>query len=470
MEAQPVPGAVSAIKNATGKMPLGILSEPRFSCALGAQQTVLAIPKGIPIIHAGPGCSSKAFSFVAGGAGFQGDGYAGGSNVPSSNMTEHDVVFGGEGKLHSLVEAALEVMKGDLFVILAGCTSGIIGDDVRKVARSFAEAGHPVVGIESSGFRGNNYFGHELVLEGIIDQLLPDTVLQLKPFVVNVFASVPYQDAFWRSDLEGLKRLLEQLGLTVNILFGAGSCGIAEWRGLPDAQANIVVSPWVGLSAARKLRERFGTPFLHCPVFPVGARATSEFLRTVADFVGVDTSVLDAVIAHEEKRYYDYFISLANFIVDMHNNIPHEAHIVADSHYGLGLADFLVNDLGFDLKSLLLVDDPSLAVRKSVEQVASGLGQGVADALEFLADGYAAQECLKARIGEAGSAAIFGSTWETDLAKGTNSLLIHVSLPINDDVIVTRGYFGYDGGLRLMEDIYAGIFRKGRISYMTLLQ
>ena len=37
----------------------GLISEPRFSCALSAQQTVLAIPHAIPIVHAGPGCSSK---------------------------------------------------------------------------------------------------------------------------------------------------------------------------------------------------------------------------------------------------------------------------------------------------------------------------------------------------------------------------------------------------------------------------
>lgn len=448
----------------------GIISQPRFSCALASQQSVLAIPRAIPIVHAGPGCSSKGFSFVSNGAGFQGDGYAGGSNVPSSNMTEQEVVFGGERKLRTLVESSLEVMKGDLFVILSGCTSGIIGDDVRMIAREFAGQGSPVVGAEVSGFRGNNYFGHETVIEEIIDQLLGDTSADEQPFMVNVFASVPYQDAFWRNDLEGVKRLLEQIGLKVNILFGPGSAGVGEWYDIPHAQANIVLSPWVGLKAAKKLEEMFGTPYLHCPIFPVGARATSTFLRQVADFVGVAEETVEKVIAREEKRFYEYFVSLANFIVDMHNNIPHDAHIIADSHYALGLGDFLVNELGFTLDSIALVDDPPVSLRPGIEEVVSEADGAFGCPVEFHSDGYEAQEVVRKRMGNHGSAAIFGSTWETDLAKETDSLLIHVSLPINDDVIVTRGYFGYDGGLRLVEDLYAGIFRKGTISTMTQLQ
>ena len=51
-----------------------IIEKPRFSCALAAQQTVLAIPGAAPIIHAGPGCASKASGFAGVQAGQQGEG------------------------------------------------------------------------------------------------------------------------------------------------------------------------------------------------------------------------------------------------------------------------------------------------------------------------------------------------------------------------------------------------------------
>lgn len=143
---------------------MGLIGHPHYGCALSAQQTVLAIPRGIPIVHAGPGCSSKAFGFSAYGAGYQGEGYAGGSAVSSTNATEQDVVFGGERKLRDLVDGTLRIIDGDLYVILSGCTSGIIGDDVVKIANEFADQGAPVVGAETAGFRGSSYQGHEIVV------------------------------------------------------------------------------------------------------------------------------------------------------------------------------------------------------------------------------------------------------------------------------------------------------------------
>ena len=365
------------------------------------------------------------------------------------------------------MEGALKVMKGDLFVILAGCTSGIIGDDPKKVAREYRDQGFPVVGAETSGFRGNTYFGHEEVIGSIVDQLLDDAKPQVQRGLINVFASVPNIDAFWRNDLENLKALLEKLGVRVNILFGWSSGGVDEWKRIPDAQANLVVSPWVGVQAARKLEARFGTPFLHEPVFPVGARATSAFLRRVGEFLGLDAGAVEEVIAREEKRYYDYFINLSNFFSDMYNNIPHEAYVVSDAHYGLGLADFLVHDMGFSLEHMSLTCNPAGESETLVLDALRDLGDEIAGATTLDIDGYEIRAAMEPKLARGGNALILGSTWESRLAKEHNATLLHVSLPINDDVIVTRGYFGYDGGLRLAEDIYAGVFRKGNITYMT---
>ena len=40
------------------------ISQPRYTCALGAQATVLAIPHAIPIVHAGPVCSAVVSGFT----------------------------------------------------------------------------------------------------------------------------------------------------------------------------------------------------------------------------------------------------------------------------------------------------------------------------------------------------------------------------------------------------------------------
>ena len=80
------------------------IEQPRQVCALGAQQSVLAIDRAIPIIHGGPGCGLKLFGGLAFYNGFQGSGYAGGNAIVSSNMGENEVVFGGEKRLDELIE------------------------------------------------------------------------------------------------------------------------------------------------------------------------------------------------------------------------------------------------------------------------------------------------------------------------------------------------------------------------------
>jgi len=64
------------------------IEQPRYSCALGAQQSVVAIKRAVPIVHAGPGCSGKISRLIG-----QGEGYAGGSTIPCTNSSETEIVL-----------------------------------------------------------------------------------------------------------------------------------------------------------------------------------------------------------------------------------------------------------------------------------------------------------------------------------------------------------------------------------------
>lgn len=166
----------------------GIIEQPRYVCAIGAQQTVLAIDKAIPILNSGPGCSEKVFSAVSFNSGYQGTGYAGGSTIPCTNSSEREVVFGGEDRLREVIDGTLKILKGDLFVVLTGCTSDIIGDDVGQVVSEYKKNGVPIVYAETGGFKGNNYLGHELVTQAIINQFIGDVQPKVEKGLVNVWS------------------------------------------------------------------------------------------------------------------------------------------------------------------------------------------------------------------------------------------------------------------------------------------
>ena len=41
-----------------------LIEQPRYSCALGAMQSVVAIKRGVPILHSGPGCANKITKLI----------------------------------------------------------------------------------------------------------------------------------------------------------------------------------------------------------------------------------------------------------------------------------------------------------------------------------------------------------------------------------------------------------------------
>jgi nitrogenase molybdenum-iron protein beta chain len=443
-----------------------IIEQPRYTCALAAQQTVLAIPGALPIVHAGPGCSQKISQFAAQGGGRQGEGYGGGHHISCTNSYEQEVVFGGEKKLRATIDGALQVLKGDLFVVLSGCTADIVGDDSINIAKEYADEGKPVVGAETAGFKGSSYYGHEIVVNAIIEQFVGDAEPDTRKGLVNVFSVVPFQDPYWRSDLENIKNLLESIGLEVNILFGYSSAGVSEWKDIPNAQFNLLLSPWVGLSTVKLLEKKYGTPYLHYPVLPVGAQETNRFLRAVGTFAGIPEISVEKVIQKQEARFYKYLSTLVDFLVEFRNNLPTELYTVADSTYAVGMSSFLTNELGYILKGVYLIDDPSESQFNQIKEAAVLREEKFKDLLFSETDGGLIQQDILKRLGNSTKALFLGSGWEKFLAQKTKNNYSFISLPIPETVILNKSFVGYDGGLSLVEEIYSDLF-KTKVHFST---
>jgi nitrogenase molybdenum-iron protein beta chain len=447
-----------------------IIQEARYTCALGAQQSVLGIPRAIPIIHAGPGCSARQFGYLGGGAAHQGEGYCGGGQIPSTNSSQSEVVFGGEKKLGTLIDSTLQVIDGDVYVVLAGCTAGIVGDDVAQVAAYHSTKEKKVIGVDTAGFRGNNYKGHNLVLEGLIEQFVGDVddEPEVKKGLVNVFSVIPYQDVNWRGDLEEIKRILEGIGLEVNILFGYSSKGVSEWKRIPNAELNIVLSPWVGLNAAKLCERKYGTPYLHEPVLPVGLRDTSAFLRRVADKLELPKEKVESFITSEEERYKKYFVAAGDLFADLAAYLPYDAYVSGDDIYGLGTISFLENELGIEVVKFYDTSEPGKVSQNNIIKALEDIKEGLGERTVFEGDGALIRKDIEKNIAERKTkTVILGSSWERELAINTDSILIYQSVPIVNKIVINKTYVGYNGGLNLVEDIYTGIFNKGVITNTT---
>ena len=439
-----------------------ILDQPRYKCALAAMQTVHAITGAIPVLHSGPGCAAKLNDNNGTSGRFS-------PNIfPCSSVSEKEVVFGGTGKLRSTIENALKVIDADLFVVLSGCTSEIIGDDIEEVAGNFENAEKPVLWAKTPGFKGNNYLGHDWILKSIFEQYLEreevvtaysdaDGEVKKEKGLVNLFVAPPQQDPYWLGNLREIENLLTAIGLKPNTIFGFGR-GIENLKKIPQAEYTILVSPWVGLESAKYLERRFGIKLLQYPVLPIGATETTKFLRTVQEFTGIDKALVEKVITEKEAEFYYYIERFADTLLET-RILGKRFTVASDSEYAIAVTKFLVNDMGLFPEKIFITDDAPKSFQQKITDELNNLNYGITTQVQFTTDGHDIHEQIKA-ADFAGTPLILGSNWEKKLAVELGAHFVNVSYPMLEKLVINDHIAGYSGGLHLLEQIYTAAMSK----------
>ncbi|TCS77460.1 nitrogenase component 1 [Pectinatus cerevisiiphilus] len=436
-----------------GKM----IEQERYTCAIGALQSVVAIPKALPILHSGPGCGMMVRGFFE-----RSTGYAGGSTSPCTNFSESEVVFGGIDKLRKIITNSYKILNSDLQVILTGCTAGIVGDDIDSLANEFREIGRPIVTVETAGFKNNNFVAHGDVVNAIIDQytnkFIDENPVRSEKRTVNLFASIPYQDQFWKGNLRTYKHLLEQLGFKVHILFGPESAGVTEWQQIPRANFNVLVSPWYGQSIVEHLKNIYGQPFFKFPHIPIGANETEKFLYTLLSFAEENDTPLDykkakLFIKHESAAYYEELDNLATFLLEFRYGLPNYVHIIHDAGYVVGLAKFLLHETGIVPKEQFIVDNTPEKFQQDIRTDLKGISTKKNVPLLFEPDAGKVQNIIR-DITYDGRGLLIGSGWDKELSKEKHFDFLSASVPSPYRLVLCTGYAGFHGGLRVMEDIF----------------
>ena len=115
-----------------------VTENPKGGCVLAGINSVLgAIDRVCPIYHSGPGCCMQTTAADQGQSGHKSSRFVSSVSLPSTNMLEKEVVFGGTEKLRTTVQGAIDIIDADAYFVLTGCTAGIIGDDIVSVTEEF---------------------------------------------------------------------------------------------------------------------------------------------------------------------------------------------------------------------------------------------------------------------------------------------------------------------------------------------
>lgn len=422
-----------------------ILENPRGGCVLAGINSVLgAINRACPILHSGPGCCMQTCAAEQGQSGNKSSAFVSSVSIPSTNMLEREVVFGGVKKLRTTIQGAIDIMDADAFFVLTGCTAGIIGDDIVSVTNEYQEKGYKVYPIETPGFAGDSNLGYEVIWNNFIDQVIKEGVPR-DDKLVNVFGIVPYHDPFWSGNLEEIARILRGLGLKVNTFFTEHQ-GIEAIENSSSAALNIIINPWLFDGPSKKFREKFGVPSIRFPYLPIGATDTTAFVRQVAEALNLDKAAVDSFIEKEEDYVYSYLaqsigaLSWKRFAV------------VGDSSSVVGITRYLANDYSFTPK-LSIISEPVFGEKNKerIEESIKDLEYAAPPKVVFTADQF---EINKTLSEEEDITLIVGSSNERESASLKGVQCIAATFPLKDRLIFNRAIAGYRGSLTLTEDLY----------------
>lgn len=423
-----------------------VTENPKGGCVLAGINSVLgAIDRVCPIYHSGPGCCMQTTAADQGQSGHKSSRFVSSVSLPSTNMLEKEVVFGGTEKLRTTVQGAIDIIDADAYFVLTGCTAGIIGDDIVSVTEEFQDKGYSVYPIETPGFVGDSNLGYETVWTTMINQVIEEDVPK-DDKLVNIFGIIPYHDPFWSGALEEIDRILSALGLKVNTFFTKHQ-GIETIRKCSGAALNIIINPWLFKGPAKKMEQKFGIPSIRVPGLFVGATDTTKFVRQVAEAMHLDQEIVDKVIAAEEEYVYDYLaqsvggVSWKRFAV------------VADANNAVGITRYLANDFSFT-PVLVIVSEPLFRQEDKDHIVAQieDLEYAKPPKVIFASDQYEINQALREEEEEI--TLLIGSSNEREVALEKDIQFILAAFPMNERLVFNRTYAGYRGSLTFTEDLY----------------
>jgi nitrogenase molybdenum-iron protein beta chain len=437
-----------------------IIDRPRFDCVFGgALALARAIPRVIPITHASMGCAYNYYVGGNTGAGYLGGGYCGASATPSSNVAEKEIVFGGETRLEEQILKTMEIIDGDLYLVISGCQVEMIGDDVRSAASRIAGAPYPLLAVPTPSFKGNANFGYDLVLDLLVREYADKhAVKQSKK--VNVFGLVPGGDVFYRGNLKEIKRLLALIGVEANTLIGEGE-NLKDIKSIGNAALNIILSDIYAPLTEKALKDVHGIPSIREPL-PIGFLQAKSFLTNAGDALDIPRAVIESALKREEEIYFDYMERISDSYSDF--DFQRYAVIAADANYAPALSRFVSDELGWIPHLTQITDTLSGEEQQKLEKRFDGYQSGLKPRIFFDANASALRHNLvnswernrnHIYYEPLGPVVLFGSSFERDFAEEQAYPLLNISFPVTNRVVFNRGYAGINGGLTLAEDVFA---------------
>lgn len=226
----------------------------------------------------------------------------------TTDLSEQDVIMGrAEKRLFHAIRQAVESYAPPAVFVYNTCVPALIGDDLDAVCKAASEHfATPVVPVDGAGFYGTKNLGNRIAGDAMVKHVIgtrePDPLpagserAGIRVHDVNLIGEYNIAGEFWH-----VLPLLDELGLRVLCTL-SGDARFREVQSMHRAEVNMMVCSKAMLNVARKLQERFGTPWFEGSFY--GITDTSQALRDFARLIGdADLGArTEALIEREEAK------------------------------------------------------------------------------------------------------------------------------------------------------------------------
>ncbi|NEQ46610.1 MAG: bifunctional nitrogenase iron-molybdenum cofactor biosynthesis protein NifEN [Leptolyngbya sp. SIOISBB] len=264
-------------------------------CAFdGASITLVPITDAAHLVHGPIACAGNSW----GGRGSLTSGPMLYKMGFTTDLSENDIIFGGEKKLYKAISDVKERYRPAAVFVYATCVTALIGDDLDAVCKAAsAKFEMPVIPVHAPGFTGSKNLGNRLageaLLESVIGTAEPDYTT---PYDINLIGEYNIAGELW-----GVLPLFDKLGIRVLAKI-TGDARYEEVAYAHRAKLNIVICSKALINLATKMEDRYGIPYVEESFY--GVEDMNRCLRNIAHRFG-DVNLMarvEALIAQETAQ------------------------------------------------------------------------------------------------------------------------------------------------------------------------
>jgi light-independent protochlorophyllide reductase subunit B len=334
---------------------------------------------------------------------------------------------------------AYERFKPQAMMVGASCTAELIQDDPGGLCKAL-DLPVPVVALELPSYQRKENWGASETFYQMVRALAgPHAPAPGTPKAERTAGARPRCNILGpsalgfrhRDDLREITGLLLQLGIDVNVVAPLGATPDDLAR-LGDADFNVVLYPEIAALSASWLNRTFGQP--STKTIPIGAGATRDFIREVAQLAGIDAR---AVLDNADSRATWYAKS-----VDSTYLTNKRVFVFGDATHAVAAARVASQEMGFKVVGI------GTYSREFAREVRDAAKLYDVDAL--ISDDYLE---IEARIAELRPELVLGTQMERHIAKRLGIPCAVISAPVHVQDFPARysPQMGFEGACVLFD-------------------